>query len=75
MPTWRASSVWLGATNADLGRMFEVDERTIGQWIADRPEFSHAVKAGREVADPLHGKIFEGISALVDRGQVVNVLT
>lgn len=41
----------LGATNADLGRMFEVATSTIGKWIAETPEFSDAVKEGREQAD------------------------
>lgn len=41
----------LGATNADLARSFEVAVSTIGKWIAEHPEFSDAIKAGREEAD------------------------
>jgi hypothetical protein len=41
----------LGATNVDLGRMFEVDTKTIDRWLAEKPEFRRAVKAGREEAD------------------------
>ncbi len=41
----------LGATNEDLGRMFEVDVTTIDRWIASKPEFCGALKEGREVAD------------------------
>lgn len=41
----------LGATNADLARMFDVDERTIDRWIAEKPDFSRTVKEGRQEAD------------------------
>ncbi|MBS0219151.1 MAG: helix-turn-helix domain-containing protein [Proteobacteria bacterium] len=41
----------LGATNDDLARVFEVAESTINKWLAGIPEFSGAVKEGREVAD------------------------
>jgi len=41
----------LGATNADLANFFEVAESTIGKWLAEIPEFSDAVKEGREEAD------------------------
>ena len=41
----------LGATNDDLARMLEVAGGTIDAWIAGVPEFSAAVKAGRELAD------------------------
>lgn len=41
----------LGATNDDLARMFEVSASTIDKWIAEIPEFSGALKEGREVAD------------------------
>jgi hypothetical protein len=41
----------LGATNDTLADRFEVCRRTIDNWIATIPEFSNAVKRGREVAD------------------------
>ena len=41
----------LGATNDELARMFEVATSTIDKWIAEIPEFSGALKEGREVAD------------------------
>lgn len=41
----------LGATNEDLARNFEVAGSTIDKWIAEKPQFSGAVKAGREEAD------------------------
>src|SRR5690349_17441895 len=41
----------LGATNADLARLFDVAGSTIDKWIAEIPAFSGAVKAGREEAD------------------------
>lgn len=41
----------LGATNDGLARMFEVSCSTIELWIRTIPEFSRAVKEGREVAD------------------------
>lgn len=41
----------LGADNQKLARFFEVADTTIDKWLAEIPEFSGAVKAGREVAD------------------------
>ena len=41
----------LGATNEALAGRFEVCRRTIDNWIATIPEFSDAVRHGREVAD------------------------
>lgn len=40
-----------GLTNADLAQYFEVDIRTITNWMHDHPEFAAAVKAGKEGAD------------------------
>jgi len=40
-----------GATNDALAERFEVCRRTIDNWIATIPEFSEAVRQGREVAD------------------------
>ena len=40
----------LGATNETLAARFEVCRRTIDSWIATIPEFSFAVKQGREGA-------------------------
>jgi hypothetical protein len=41
----------LGATNDALAERFEVCRRTIDNWIATIPDFSDAVRQGREVAD------------------------
>ncbi len=41
----------LGATDADLGRFFYVDERTIDNWKESHPEFLQSLKAGKEQAD------------------------
>ena len=41
----------LGATDADLGRFFDVDERTINNWKESHPEFLQSLKAGKEQAD------------------------
>ena len=41
----------LGATNADLAEMFEVDESTIDRWISVHKEFRTQIKKGRAVAD------------------------
>jgi hypothetical protein len=41
----------LGATNEALAARFDVCRRTIDSWIATIPEFSLAVKQGREGAD------------------------
>jgi hypothetical protein len=45
------SACMLGATNETLAERFGVCRRTIDNWIATIPEFSHAVKQGREGAD------------------------
>jgi hypothetical protein len=41
----------VGATNESLAERFGVCRRTIDNWIATIPEFSDAVRYGREVAD------------------------
>ncbi len=41
----------LGATNETLAARFEVCRRTIDSWIATIPEFSHAIRQGREGAN------------------------
>ena len=41
----------LGATDADLAREFKVATSTIGQWQCTFPEFSVALKVGKEEAD------------------------
>jgi hypothetical protein len=41
----------IGATNDALAERFEVCRRTIDNWIATIPDFSSAVRQGREVAD------------------------
>lgn len=40
----------LGATNADLADLFEVDPATIGRWISKIAPFGNAIKRGRETA-------------------------
>jgi hypothetical protein len=46
----------LGATNAELATFFDVATSTVDKWIAERPEFSGAVKEGRAVADAQVGE-------------------
>ena len=41
----------MGVTNAQLADFFNVSERTIDSWIADKLEFSEAVKVGKAEAD------------------------
>ena len=41
----------LGATDAELGRFFDVDERTINNWKESHPEFLQSLKDGKEQAD------------------------
>ena len=41
----------LGATNETLAERFEVCRRTVDNWIATIPEFSEAVRQGRQIAD------------------------
>lgn len=41
----------LGATNEELARSLDVATSTVDKWIADHPEFSGAIKRGREQAD------------------------
>ncbi len=46
----------LGATNAELATFFDVATSTVDKWIAERLEFSGAVKEGRAVADAQVGE-------------------
>ena len=41
----------LGATDAQLAELFEVNEDTIHEWKKVHPEFSESVRAGKRVAD------------------------
>lgn len=41
----------LGATNAQLAKLFETTEQTIDRWIASNEEFRGSVKEGRVEAD------------------------
>lgn len=41
----------LGATDEQLAEFFEVSSRTIYRWIAEFPDFCHALKDGKDVAD------------------------
>lgn len=41
----------LGATNEELARSLDVAASTVDKWMADHPEFSGAIKRGREQAD------------------------
>jgi len=41
----------LGATDADLARFFDVDEKTINNWKETHPEFLQSLKRGKEEAD------------------------
>lgn len=41
----------LGATDADLAMFFDVSLRTIASWKGSHPEFLHALKQGKQVAD------------------------
>lgn len=41
----------LGATDADMARSFGVAISTVSKWLAEMPEFSVAIKEGREFAD------------------------
>ena len=42
---------WLGATAVEMADFFEVRESTIYEWIKNEPEFSKALKIGREESD------------------------
>jgi len=41
----------LGATNDELAKKFNVVTSTISKWLKEIPEFSEAIKKGRETAD------------------------
>ena len=41
----------LGATDADLARFFEVEEKTVNNWKEEYPEFLQSIKRGKEQAD------------------------
>jgi hypothetical protein len=46
----------LGADNARLAQLFGVAVPTIDKWIKEKPDFSCAVKEGRDIADANVGK-------------------
>lgn len=41
----------LGMTNAEMAKFFEVATSTLDKWISEIPEFSGALKEGRQIAD------------------------
>ena len=41
----------LGATNPELADFFKVAVSTLSKWLAEIPEFSDALKEGREIAN------------------------
>lgn len=72
----------LGATNAELARMFGVSGSTLDNWIKDKPTFSAAVKEGREEADAkvasslFHratGYSHEAVKIFVEKGRPIVV--
>jgi hypothetical protein len=53
-PDWRVVAEYvcrLGATDTDLAEVFGVTVATVAGWMADIPDFAHAVSAGRDLAD------------------------
>src|SRR5262245_40093251 len=74
----------LGATDADIADFFGVSLRTFMTWKTTKPEFLHALKATKEVADKrVERRLYEravGYSVLtekivVSRGKVIRVKT
>ncbi|WP_289024345.1 terminase [uncultured Salegentibacter sp.] len=41
----------LGATDAQLGKLFDVDERTINNWKKQHPSFFQSITQGKEISD------------------------
>lgn len=41
----------LGATDAELGDFFDVEESTINNWKLKHPEFMESIKKGKDLAD------------------------
>jgi hypothetical protein len=66
-PTWRdgnleqaAKLAALGLTDAEMAEFVGVSLRTFMRWKVDSPEFCHALKAGKEVADArVERRLFE----------------
>lgn len=48
---WAEKMAKLGATDAELADAFDVSEMTIGRWKLEHPEFSFALKTGKDFAD------------------------
>lgn len=48
---WAEKMAKLGSTDSDLAAAFEVSEVTINNWKKAHPEFSLALKKGKELAD------------------------
>src|SRR5262245_58650423 len=74
----------LGATDADIADFFGVSARTVMSWKVAKPEFFHALKTAKEVADArVERRLYEralGYSVetekiVVSRGTVIRVRT
>jgi hypothetical protein len=66
-PTWREDNLeqarklaTLGLTDVELAELVGVSLRTFARWKVDCPEFCHALKAGKDVADArVERRLFE----------------
>lgn len=51
MPEQAEKLCRLGATNKELADFFDINERTIVEWLSKHPEFYEAVKRGKDYFD------------------------
>ena len=54
----------LGATNEEMAEFFEVTESTFYKWLAEKAEFSEAIKRGRAVADSMAKTVLNTMTEL-----------
>lgn len=67
----------LGATDKDLAKYFEVEEKTINNWKLSRPSFLQSIKSGKEDADAkVAGALYKratGYRQKIEKPMVVSV--
>ena len=65
----------LGATDEELMTFFDVAESTINLWKLEHPEFSEAIKEGREKADAMIGRrLFERAKGFEHDSEEIKVI-
>src|SRR4029077_17888316 len=56
---------------------FEAEQALLGAILVNKPAYHRVAEflKGEHFADPLHGKLFDSLSRIIERGQVVSAIT